>query len=139
MKARYGKRRGSGSRLRRQLRRLPKELRAGFGEIFEKHGKELSSEIAMRAPKDTGDLSEQAHYRVSNDKLGVRIGYSANKAGFKRKWKKGGFKALWAEFGTRHHAAQPFIRPTWSRNLLRVIDEVSREVNTRLRNMRNVK
>jgi HK97 gp10 family phage protein len=86
-------------------------------------GADLAREITARAPKDAGDLSEAAHYRVSNDGLGVAVGYS-KKAGFLKKWRQAGFVSLFQEFGTKHHPAQPFIRPIWRYNLPKVVDRI---------------
>lgn len=103
------RRRVSGdSKLRRQLRRWPEELRADLRMVMTMNGTLITNEITARAPKDEGDMSEQASFVVSRDGLSVQIGYSKRR-GFKRAWKQGGFKALWQQFGTRHHGATPFI------------------------------
>lgn len=110
-------RKASASRLRRQLRRIPKELTKDIRHVMNDVGRDLRNHIDAAAPKDEGRLADAAHYRVSNDGLGVSVGYSAKKPGFKRKWKRGGFVALWQEFGTKHHKRQRFISPTWRRRL----------------------
>lgn len=124
------------SRLRRQLRRLPKDMTSDIPTVMQWAGKELSDGIRDRAPKDQGDLASAVHFRVSNDGLGVSVGYSAKQAGFKRLWRRGGFAALFQEFGTRHHAAQPFIRPTWRAVIRRVVDRVDTVVTNTIRNLK---
>lgn len=121
-------RRAGGSRLRKQLRRLEPELRAPIRAEMEHAGKTLADAIDALAPKDTGEMAEAAMYKVSSDGLGVSAGYSAKQTGFKRQWKKGGFKSLWQEFGTKKHAAKPFIRPAYKAKLGGILDRIDRAV-----------
>lgn len=113
-----------GSKLRRQLRRFDPELRSELAREMEAIGREFRDEVQSRAPKDEGNLAGAAHYVVSSDKMGVAIGYSKDKSGFKRMWKKGGFEALFQEFGTSQHAAQPFIRPAWRAKIGGALDRI---------------
>ena len=113
-----------GSKLRRQLRRFDPDLRTELKREFQAIGQEFEDELRNRAPKDQGHLAEAAHHVVSSDGLGVSIGYSKDKSGFKRKWKKGGFEALFQEFGTSRHAAQPFIRPAWRAKIGSALDRI---------------
>lgn len=108
-------------------------MRKELSDEFNAIGPELRDAIAAAAPKDTGRLSEATLFQVSRDELAVHVGYSKNRPGFKRAWKKGGFEALWQEFGTRHHAAQPFISPTFRSQLSRILDRVDTAVNSVLR------
>jgi len=110
-------RRSGGSRLRKQLRRLEPSLRMPIRIEMDRAGRELVAAMDAGAPKQTGEMAEAAIYKVSSDGLGVSAGYSGNQVGFKMKWRRGGFKALWAEFGTKHHAATPFIRPAYRQKL----------------------
>jgi len=91
---------------------------------MEEVGQEFEDEIRLRAPKDQGDLADAAHHVVSSDKMGVAIGYSKDKPGFKRVWKKGGFVALFQEFGTSQHAAKPFVRPAWRAKIGSALDRI---------------
>lgn len=121
------------SRLRRKLRRFPEELRKDIREAMEDAGRELQQEMASRAPKDEGDLANAAHYVVSRDGLSVRVGYGTA-PGFKRKWNKGGgFTALFQEFGTRNHKANPFIRPSYRAKLSAILNRIDQAVNSTLR------
>lgn len=123
------RRRVSGdSKLRRQLRRWPEELRRGVQTVMTYSGDTLRNEIEMRAPKDEGDLSEQVLSRVSRDGLSVQVGYS-KRVGFKTAWKKGGFKALFQEYGTRHHGAQPFIGESYRAKLAGILGDIEAAVN----------
>lgn len=127
------KRRVSGdSKLRRQLRRWPEEVRREIRVVMNYAGGALADEIKARAPKDEGDMSEQAMYRVSRDGLSAQIGYS-KRTGFKRAWKRGGFKALWQEYGTRHHGAQPFVGPSFRARLGEILNWIDTAVNRTIR------
>lgn len=122
------RRRVSGdSRLRRQLRRWPEELRQDLRMVMTSAGATLRDRMWRDAPKDEGAMADQVMFRVSRDGLSVQVGYS-KRVGFKRAWKAGGFKALWQEYGTRHHAAQPFVRPAFRAELSKILDYVDRAV-----------
>lgn len=95
-------------------------------------GAVLRDEMYARAPKDEGDMSEQASFRVSRDGLSVQVGYS-KRVGFKMAWRRGGFKALWQEYGTRHHAPQPFVGPSFRAKLAWILNRVDWAVNRTLR------
>lgn len=114
--------------LTQTLRRLPKELRKEARKTFEREGELLRAEMARRAPKDEGDLARAIGVRVTGDGLSVSVGYSA--AMFKRFWKRGGFTALFAEFGTRHHRAQPFISLAYRARKKPAIEAIRKAVNT---------
>lgn len=101
----------------------------GIAEEFRRLGPEFERALEREAPKDEGRLAAAAHHRVSSDGLGLSVGYSKEKTGFKRLWKKGGFEALFAEFGTRHHAAQPFIRRTFRAMVRHALDRIDRAVS----------
>jgi hypothetical protein len=127
------RRRVSGnSKLRRQLRRWPEELRGDLRMVFTSAGALLRDQIWLNAPKDEGDMADEATFRVSRDGLSVQIGYS-KRVGFKRAWKAGGFKALWQEYGTRHHAAQPFVSVSYREKLREILDHIDRAVNRTIR------
>ena len=79
-------------------------------------------------------MRDAAHYKVSSDGLGVNVGYSQHKPGFKRLWNKGrGFEALFAEFGTKHHAAQPFIRRSFREGVRAALDSIDTAVSRAIR------
>jgi len=125
---------GGASKLRRQLKKLPLELRAELRTTFHVVGADIASELKQRAPVDEGFLRTAAHYKVSSDGLGLNVGYSQYKPGFKRLWLKGrGFESLFAEFGTKHHPAQPFIRASFRAGVRRALDSIDYAVSRTIR------
>lgn len=128
------KRVNGASVLRRQLKRLEPELRAELRATMGIVGANIASQLKVSAPVDEGFLREAAHYKVSSDGLGVNVGYSAYKPGFKRLWHKGrGFEALFAEFGTKHHKAQPFIRRSFRQGVRKALDMIDVAVSRTIR------
>lgn len=125
---------GGASKLRRQLKKLEPELRAELKATMGIVGADIAADLKANAPVDEGFLRNAAHYKVSSDGLGVNIGYSQYKPGFKRLWNKGrGFEALYAEFGTKHHAAQPFIRKSFRAGVKRALDSIDTAVSRTIR------
>lgn len=119
------------SRLRRKLRRFPEDLRAEIAIPMKLSAEELAATMTANAPKDSGDMAEEVTFRLSRDGLSAQIGYS-KRAGFKRAWKAGGFKALWQEYGTRNHPAHKFIRPAYAQLLPTILDRIDRAVRRTL-------
>lgn len=117
-----------GQKLRRQLRMLPDNMDAEVERVIAAGAGEILADIKANAPKDEGNLSNEALAKKSTDGLAWLIGYSAARAGFKRAWKRGGFEALFNEFGTVKMAAQPFIRPAYKKNLRRILDSIDAAV-----------
>lgn len=120
------------SRLRRKLRRFPDALTEEIAEEMRESSEIIRRAIEAEAPRDEGDLGMAAHAVVSSDGLSAKIGYG-NQAGFRNKWKKGGFVALFQEFGTRTMMANPWIRRLWRVHLPRVVDRIDARVNNVLR------
>lgn len=129
----------SVSKLRRTLRRFPEETRTDLRAAFDEGSRDLLNEIQSRAPVDDGRLRDAAHRQVSRDGLSAVVGYSKNRSGFKRKWLKGGFEALWQEFGAKQHAAQPFIQPAFRARLHGLLDRIDAAVNETIRRAQNWK
>jgi hypothetical protein len=127
------------SRLRRKLRRFPEETTAGLKQAIKESAADLEAEIRTRAPKDTGRLAENAFGQVSRDGLSALAGYSKNRPGFKRKWRRGGFEALWQEFGAKQHAPQPFIAPAFRARLRGILDRIDAAVSETIRKAQNWK
>lgn len=123
--ARYVK---GGDRLRRQLRQWPEELTRELKAEFNFIGPDLEDALAANAPRDKGHLADAAHHVISSDGLALKAGYSQNKPGFKRMWKKGGFEALFQQFGTRHHKANPFVSRTWREKIGGYLDRIDAAV-----------
>lgn len=127
------------SKLRRTLRRFPEELRTDLRAAITDGAAEVKAEIAQRAPVDKGKLRAEVHSQVSRDGLSALIGYSQNRSGFKRRWKRGGFEALWQEFGAKHHAAQPFIQPAFRAKLHGILNRIDAAVNSTIKKAQNWK
>lgn len=127
-----------GEKLRRQLRRLPDDMASDVQRELEAGAKAILADIVANAPRDKGNLADNALAKPSSDKLAWYVGYSASRAGFKRAWKKGGFEALFNEFGTRKMAATPFIRPAYRKNVRRILDRVDAAVTRVLNRAANL-
>lgn len=125
------------SRLRRQLRMMPDEITEGITQEFKAIGPDLQDALSAAAPKDKGNMAAAAHHVVSSDGLSVVAGYSSDRAGFKRKWRKGGFEAVFNEYGTRNMPAQPFVRRTWKARIKGYLDRVDAAVNRALQKASN--
>lgn len=111
------------------MRLLEPDIRNDVRRVMDASGEALASEITARAPKDTGEMAEAAMHKVSNDGLGVSVGYSSKQSGFKRAWRAHGFASLWAEFGSRGRAATPFIRPAYRALLSGILDNIDAAVS----------
>lgn len=114
------------------MRLLEPSARAVVRAEMNTTGAELVAAMEAGAPRDKGDLAEAAHYKVSNDGLGLSAGYS-NRPGFKRAWQSHGFVAVFQEFGTRHHAAHPFIRPAYRKVIPAALDRIDAAVASAIR------
>ena len=125
-----------GSQLRKQLRRMPNEITDEIKKAIAWGAEEIRAEIELRAPRDEGDLAENVRAKISSDKLGAAIGYSKSRPGFKNAWKKA-FTALFQEFGTRHHAAQPFIAPSFRSKLRPILDRIDGAIDAALKRVIN--
>ena len=90
-----------GSRLRKKLRFMPAEVTAELKQVIAAEAAQVLDAIKDAAPVDKGNLRREANFKLSNDGLGASIGYSQG-PGFKKNWKKGGFEAIFEEFGTKH-------------------------------------
>lgn len=121
------------SRLRRTLKRWPEDVTAEVRTEMRAAAMLLETSLEARAPKDEGDLARAARGKVSKDGLGLKAGYSGRREGFVREWKRGGFVSVFAERGTKHHSAQPFIRETWRARIGGILDRIDRAVANSLR------
>lgn len=125
------------SKLRKSLRRMPEAVTKELTIVMAEAGRELEAEIRAGAPVAEGYLRDATTHQVSRDGLGVVAGYSQRRPGFKRAWKKGGFKSLWQEFGTIHHAKSPFISPAFKRVLPGILNRIDAAVERVLRAARS--
>ena len=141
--ARRGKVLGAQS-LRRKLKRMPQHVKGGVQEAIRDSVDVVYTEALARVPVKEGYLAAALGKRISSDKLGGRVGYWER--GNRRKWKLGGWRAHFIEFGTRGgkgtaaHPAQPFLGPAlnasrhWvKRRIRRAIDKaLKRAIHERL-------
>ena len=116
-------------RLRKKLRKFDPELRTELAEALSDGGKELAGVMRATAPRDEGRLGDAVLSKDDKDGLSTVVGYSAKRGGFKTAWRRGGFEALFQEFGTRHQSAQPFIRPAYRQVLPRILTRVDNARN----------
>lgn len=101
----------SGARdLDRALAKLPGTFGARAVEGGMRKGLKIMAEDAReRAPEDEGDLRGSIRVRKpSKQQRAKGAGHMRLSVG-----KPAGWRAHFAEFGTRHHAAQPFMRPAF--------------------------
>ncbi len=124
------------SRLRKKLRMMGPAVRKEIEPVMRKSAKLLEEAIAEAAPvgnRDPVHMRDAAHSKVSSDGLSFQVGYG-NRPGFKRQWKKGqGFVAVFAEYGTKNHPAQPFVRPVWKKHVPGVLKAIDRAVDRGLK------
>ena len=136
------------------LRQLPPEIVSkGGGPVklaLAKGARMLRDAIKQAAPVDTGTLRDNIVSMRGAMRLGggerqvVRVmpdyGQYANTRHNRRKqqvgklYEMGGPAYYWRfiEYGTKHQAARPFIRPTGAANAQRVIDAVSSDLVRRV-------
>lgn len=120
--------RGAAS-LRRVLRQAPDEMAAELRAAIAEGAATIEADMREEAPVREGRLKESISTKMGRDGLSARIGPGV--AG-KRAMRNGGWTAKFAEFGTKHHAAQPFIQPAYRRNESEVRDAIRRGVKTAL-------
>lgn len=131
-----GKVLGSQS-LRRKLKRMPDEVKGGVQEAIKDSMEVVYADALSRVPVDEGDLAAALHRKLSSDKLGARIGYW--RKGNARRWKRGGWRAHFIEFGTRFKSAQPFLNPAFRKNKAWIINRIDKAVGVALRKAANVR
>ncbi len=96
--------------LRRVLRQAPAEMSQELRTAIAEGAETVEAEMRARVPVRTGKLEASISTKMSRDGMAARVGPGV--AG-KRAMRSGGWKARFAEFGTKHHAAQPFVFPAW--------------------------
>lgn len=116
--------------LMKMLRRFPKELTGETKAVVKANAEKLRDEIANRAPKDTGELSENVGIAYSQGGLTARVGFDEAASGFARKWKKHGFLAIFHEYGTVKMPARPFVRPAYRAVLPNALKDIQAAVKS---------
>lgn len=115
--------------LMKMLRRFPNELTNETKDAVKTSAERLRDEIASRAPKDTGQLSESVGIAYSQGGLTARVGFDESASGFKRKWKRG-FLAIFHEYGTVKMPARPFVRPAYLAVLPNALKDIKAAVKS---------
>ena len=87
------------------LREHGHDVRAGLEMVGRSGAEVLRAEMSKRAPVRTGYLRE--HIGIGDAKIDEAKGQITIPVGPNNK----AFYGLFQEFGTRHHPAQPFMRP----------------------------
>lgn len=119
------------SSLRRKLKRMPDHINRGVKNAVKDSADAIFYEAQPRIPRDRGYLAEALGKKISSDGLGARVGYW--KPGNLRKWRKGGWRAHFTEFGTRDQPAQPFLGPAFNASKGWIRRRINRAVNKALR------
>lgn len=111
-----------GKELARRLDALSRKTRGRILESAARAGAEpIRSDAAGRAPKRTGQLGDEMIIEVKKRaSTEVTVGVGPSKDAFYGKFQ---------EFGTRNHAAQPFLRPAFDAHK----DDAVRELGDVLR------
>jgi HK97 gp10 family phage protein len=75
---------------------------AGMKAMLQRVGDAVASDAAAGAPKATGEMAASIHAVVDSDSDGTHVNIS---------WDRDHFYGLFAEVGTSHQSARPFLRP----------------------------
>ncbi len=75
---------------------------AGMRAMLQRVGDDVADDAAAAAPKDTGAGAASIHAVVDSDSDGAYVDIS---------WDRDHFYGLFAEVGTSHQSARPFLRP----------------------------
>lgn len=114
------------------LRKLPEEI---AGKVLGSALKEASGPIAERAsslaprsdtPSSGGHMADSISVRAIKQEPAPGELEVAYWIGPDRKH----FYGLFAEFGTRHESARPFLRPAWDEGAERVLEDFGRTLGT---------
>lgn len=90
---------------RRMLRKLPDALQEEVKGAVSDWAQAVQADAQSNAPKDTGDMAADCSISISRDGLAASVGYSPKL--FPAQWRRSGWRAKFAEFGTKGYAAQP--------------------------------
>lgn len=94
--------------LRRVLRQAPADLKREVVEAVASGAALVEAEMKVRVPRDTGALGDVIRTKTTRDGMSARVGPGVRG---KRDMRKAGWRARFAERGTKRHPAQPFIQP----------------------------
>ena len=115
--------------LRRVLRRAPDEVATELRGAIKAGADDVQADMLKRVPRRTGALASVIKIKASRDGLSAKVGPGAKG---KRDMKKAGRRAHFTEFGTKHHAAQPFVGPALKQNRPGISQAISSAVGKAL-------
>jgi HK97 gp10 family phage protein len=88
----------NSTKLKRQLKELPEELRTGIRKAVRSSAAAVRADARKRVRVDTGDLRRSIRYKTDRDGLGAVV-------------KVHEYYGHFIEFGTSSIPAEPFLRP----------------------------
>lgn len=87
------------SKLRRKLQRMPDDIQNPIKKTLERGAKVIYLDALKNVPIDEGDLARSLHKAKKSSGMSWFVGWW--KKGNKRNWNLGGWRAHFAEFGTK--------------------------------------
>ena len=90
-------------KLKRKLRKIPKEMKRESLKALKKEGDQLMAFQKSLAPEEDGDLKRSFRKTVDSNLISVTVEVGGGKA----------FYARFQEFGTPNDPAQPFFFPSY--------------------------
>ena len=118
------------SELRKKLRAMPAAVRQPVVDAVQAGAEEIRFEQLSRVAVAEGDLAASIEIKFGRDRLSAKIGPGARTKKAKR---RGGWRAKFIEFGTRHSPAQPFARIALERKQRKIGGDIGRAVKGALR------
>jgi HK97 gp10 family phage protein len=117
--ARYTIKVTNSTKLKRQLKELPEELRTGIRKAVKTSAAAIRTEARKRVRVDTGTLRRSIRYKVDRDGLGATV-------------KVHEYYGHFIEFGTSSIPADPFLRPAAEAERQRFPTRISDDVRKAL-------
>lgn len=114
--------------VRRKLRALGPAASEELRRMVETGAEDLQTAMLASVPVRSGKLRQGILKKVSRDGLNATVGFAPDKPGFKRLWRKVGWRAGFIERGTKRSRAQPFIKPARDQVIPRLVPRLQREV-----------
>jgi len=119
------------SALRRTLQKLPDEITKDVKLALKEAAEVVHADTLQNIPVASGELVRSLHKAKRSNGFVWRVGWW--KKGNLKKWRQGGWRALFIEYGTKHQRAQPMLGPAVRNNKRWIIRRVSRAVNKALK------
>ena len=121
------------TKLRRTLRRLPEALTASVKREMKEGAEAVGDDARSGVPVRTGALRDALLVKMSRDGFSARIGYHPSAPGFKRAWKKAGWRAHFAEFGVLGRPGAFFLSNAWETNRRGLLKNIGRAISQTVR------